>query len=204
MYLAHLQNVEVALLLADKHVIVLKEVDLNFYRKQILIVSSGVIYLLLISFNSYADKTNMIFRDVVAESSKHQGDMYISLDRIYRYVNYGGVTLPKLLVNMEQALTLHSKDIESCSVQDMLFSPENLIVYQVAFKLNDNLYNTMKDFFSKRVGKTIAIEIGDNKIFTVVDVVEPLDVKFTVMVFGRTKHEIERELSIVCKKVIVE
>jgi hypothetical protein len=203
-FLSHIKNVEVALLSADKHATVLKEVDLNFYRKQILIVSSGFICLLLICSYSYAEKTNMIFRDVVTESPNHQGDMYVSLDRIYRYVNYGGVTPPKLLVNIEHALTLHPKDIELCSVQDLLFSPENLNVYQVAFKLNDNLYNTMKDFCNKRVGKTIAIEIGDKNIFTVVDVKEPFDVEFTVMVFGRTKQEIGSELSGVCEKVIVE
>ncbi len=174
------------------------------FRNKKFISIFGAIIFFFVCPCSHAEKNNMVLKNVVTQLPNNQGGRYVPLERRYEYLDYGGVTSPKMFIDDQSTQTVHSKDIESCTVQDVLFHPKNLLVYQVAFKLNDNLHKTMHDFFKEKIGKTIALTIEDDKVFTVVDVREPLSVEFTVTVFGRTKSEIKKELTRVCNTIIME
>ena len=143
---------------------------------------------------------NLVIKDVIEKPTKIS-DRYVSLGRMYKYIDYGGIEFPDLYIDKRSGLSIPAEQIESCSVQDVVFHPEGLLVYQVAFKFDKKLSSTLKDFFKPRVGKTVAILLEDKTVFTVGDLREMVDVQFTATVFGRSKSQIKDELTIVCNNV---
>lgn len=173
-------------------------------KNKIVVFFFGVMASFIICKSSYADKNNMVLRDVVVSEKKEINSRYIPLDSKYRYVNYGGIESPEMLIDTKSGIEISPNNFELCSVQDVIFHPENLLIYQVSFKINDKLSDVMQKFFKPRIGETIAIILENDTVFTVVDIREPLITEFTVTIFGRTKSQIANELKKVCYKTNVE
>jgi preprotein translocase subunit SecD len=176
-------------------------VDLILIRNYFIGISIVILFTIICSCShskKSEDKNYLLLKDVIADQI-NLNDRYVSLGSMYKYVDYGGIQLNDIYIDKESGLSIPTDQIESCSIQDVLFHPKGLLVYQVSFKFDKKLSSILKKYFKPRVGKTVAILLDDETVFTVVDVREMLGIQFTATVFGRSKSQIKDELTKICR-----